>query len=410
MKKIWLWYLYDFANSFASIVLLFYYPLILSERGASDAWIGVSASIATGILLLILPYIGAFSDKTGKRILFIKIGSVIMIISLILISFIIKNNESFSLIILFSLSFLYVLFQVCFQGSYMVYSAMLRQISDSTNNVKISGQGYGFGQLGNALALGVISLIIGTQIVLFGLSGKTLALFLGAILFLILSSFFFRQKESLKSNLIKKFSYKEFFKKITKNKKIFYFLIGYSLLADALLTFQLYVALYISNVFHFSDKSVSYAGIAGLVFSVFGAFLTNKFVNKIKNKNKVLMIAGLSYGICFGLCALMPLISIAIYISLSFCGFFYGVLFSLFRVIYSEISPEDSQGEFFSVFTVFERAASVIGPLVWLLTFYLLKNFGQSIQYRGSVLLLMLVCFIGLYYLKKSERSSEIIN
>lgn len=404
MNKIRLWYLYDFANSFASVVLLFYYPLILSENGASDAWIGVSASIATGILLLVLPYIGALSDRIGKRIFFIKIGSIIMILSLLVMSFIIKNSESFGLIILFSLSFLYVLFQVCFQGSYMVYSAMLRQITDSVNNVKVSGEGYGFGQLGNAVALGVIGLIISTQIVIFGLSGKTLALFSGAILFLIISSLFFKQKESIKSNIITHFSYKEFFKKITKNKRVFHFLIGYSLLADAILTFQLYVALYVKNVFSFSDNSVSYVGIVGLVFSVLGAFLTNKFVNKIKDKNKVLRIAGVLYGVCFGLCAFMPVIDIAIYISISLCGFFYGMLFSLFRVIYSEISPEDSQGEFFSVFTVFERAASVIGPLIWLSTFYLLKNFGESIQYRGSVLLLMIVCFIGIYYLKISEK------
>lgn len=404
MNKIRLWYLYDFANSFASVVLLFYYPLILSEKGASDTWIGVSASIATGILLLVLPYIGALSDRTGKRIFFIKIGSMVMILSLLAMSFIVKNSETFGLVILFSLSFLYVLFQVCFQGSYMVYSAMLRDISDSINNVKVSGEGYGFGQLGNAAALGIIGLIIGTQIVIFGLSGKTLALFLGALLFLILSSFFFRQKESIKNNIITHFSYKEFFRKITKNKRVFYFLIGYSLLADAILTFQLYVALYVKNVFSFSDNSVSYVGIVGLVFSVLGAFLTNRFVKKIKDKNKVLKIAGISYGICFGLCAFMPVVTTAIYLSISLCGFFYGVLFSLFRVIYSEISPEDSQGEFFSVFTVFERAASVIGPLVWLLTFYLLRSFGESIQYRGSVLLLMVVCFVGIYYLKKSEK------
>lgn len=407
-RKIWLWYLYDFANSFASIVLLFYYPLILSEKGASDARIGISASIATGILLLILPYIGALSDKTGKRISFIKIGSIIMIIALIVMSLIIKDSEVFNLTVLFSLSFLYVIFQVCFQGSYMIYSAMLRQISDSTNNVKVSGQWYGFGQLGNAIALVLIGGIISMPIVVWGLSGKTLALSLGGILFLILSSFFLRQKELPQNNIIKKFSYKEFFKKITKNKKVFNFLIWYSLLADAILTFQLYVALYVSNVFHFSDKAVSYVGVVWLIFSVLGAFLTNKFVNKIKNKNKVLKIAGLLYGICFGICAFMPVIDMAIYISLAFCGFCYGVLFSLFRVIYSEISPDDSQWEFFSIFTVFERAASVIGPLVRLLTFYLLSSFWESIQYRWSVLLLMIVCFIGIIFLRKSEKSNYI--
>lgn len=404
MKKIWLWYLYDFANSFASVVLLFYYPLILSERGASDAWIGVSASIATAILLIILPYLGSLSDKTGKRILFIRIGSLVMIASLISMSFVIKSNDIFDLKILFILSALYILFQICWQGSFSIYTAMLRQISNEKNNVKISGQGYGFGQLGNALAIVIISAIIGTSVIFLGLSGKVLALFLGAVFFLLLVSFFFTQKESAKNDLIGHFSYTEFFKKIRNNKKVFYFLIGYSLLADAVLTFQLYIALYVSKVFDFSDKGVSYVAIIGLVFAMIGGFLASVFVKKLKNKNKALIIAGLAYGISFGLCSLIPVVSFAVFIVVALSGFFFGVLFSLFRVIYSEISPVDSQGEFFSVFTVFERAASVLGPLVWLLTFYLLKNFGQNIQYRGSVFILMIICFIGIYYLKKSEK------
>lgn len=410
MKKTWLWYLYDFANSFASIVLIFYYPLILSEKGASNAWIGVSASVATGILLLVLPYLGSLSDKIGKRILFIRIGSLIMAFSLIIMSFIIKNNQSFNLVILFSLSSFYILFQVCFQSSFNIYTAMLRQISNQDNNVKISGIGFGLGQFGNALAIGIIGSIIGTGIYVFGLNDKTLAIFLGAILFLLISSFFFIQKEPERESGVVNFSfsYKKFLIKIFKNKKVFFYLIGYSLLADALLTFQLYTALYVNRVFNFSDKAVMYVAVIGLIFSAIGSFLANKFVRKIKDKNKTLRIAGISYGVCFGLCALMPVSPIIVYLVLSLTGFFYGTLFSLFRVIYSEISPVDSQGEFFSLFTVFERAASVVGPLVWLGTFYLLKGFGESIQYRGSIVFLMLICFIGIFFLRKSEQQQKL--
>ncbi len=404
MKKIWLWYLYDFANSFATVVLLFYYPLILSEKGASDTWIGVSASISTGLLLLILPYIGFLSDRTGRRIYFIRIGAIAMIFSLVLISFIVRNNEFFNIAILLLLTFLYILFQVFSQGSVSLYSAMIRKISNSNNNIKISGQGYGFGQMGNALAIVIISLIIGTSVTIFGLNGKTLAIFLGAIFFFILSFIFLIQKENIEIKPLIKFSYKDFFKAIVNNNKIIYFLIGYSLLADAVLTLQLYIALYVSKVFSFSDVGVSYIAITGLFFSTIGAFITNKFVKKIKNKNLSLRVAGISYAVCFGLCAFMPVIPIAVYIGIGLSGLFFGILFSLFRVIYSEISPENSQGEFFGIFTVFERAASVIGPLIWILTFYLLRNLGESIAYRGSVLLLMVICFVGVYFLKKGEK------
>lgn len=408
MKKvIRLWYLYDFANSFASIVLIFYYPLMLAERGASNAWIGVSASIATGVLLLILPYLGSYSDRTGKRIFFIKIASILMVASLFILAFLIKNIDIFNVSILLTLSFFYILFQVCFQGSYVFYSAMLRNITNTDNNAKVSGIGLGLGQLGNAVALGIIGPIIGSSLVIIGLSGKPLALFIGGILFAFLSIPFLRQKD-LKNDIEKiGFSYKEFLKKVFSEKRIFFFLVGYSLLADSILTFQLYLTLYITRVFDFSDKLVTYAGMTGLIFAALGGFMASKLVYKLKDKEKALRVSSIFYAITFCIFALVPKVPFLIFVALALGGIAYGLLFSLARTVYSEISPENNQGEFFSLYTVFERAASIVGPLVWLLTFYLLKDFGESIQYRGSMLLLVLVCLCGFYFLIKSNRIAK---
>ena len=408
MKKIIrLWYLYDFANSFASVVLIFYYPLMLAEKGASNTWIGISAAIATGILLLILPYLGAYSDKTGKRIFFIKIASILMVVSLFSLAFLIQNIGVFSISILFLLSLFYILFQVCFQGSYVFYSAMLRAITDTDNNARVSGIGLGLGQLGNAFALGIIGPVLGSTLIIIGLSGKPLALFLGGILFALLSIPFLRQKD-VKNDVEKiGFSYRVFFKTIFSEKRIFFFLVGYSLLADSILTFQLYLTLYITKVFDFSDKLVTYAGMAGLIFAVLGGFIASKLVSRLKNKEKALRVSSIFYIVSFCALALIPKISLLVFVALALSGTAYGLLFSLARTVYSEISPHDRQGEFFSIFTIFERTASIVGPLVWLLTFYLLKNFGENIQYRGSMLLLVLVCTCGFYYLIKSNRVAK---
>lgn len=403
MKKIGLWYLYDFANSFASIVLIIYYPLILSERGASDSWVGVSASIATGVLLFILPYLGVYSDRTGRRIFLIRVGSALMIISLIIIAFLVQGMATLNIPILFIISFLYILFQVCFQGSYVFYSAMLRSLTSVENNAHVSGVGLGLGQLGNAVGVAAIGSIIGTSFILFGLHGKPLSFLIGGLIFAVLSWPFLKQKE-VKNNLEKiSFSYRTFIKKISSEKRIFLFLIGYSLLSDAILTFQLYLTLYIKKIFTLSDQLVSYVAIAGLLFTVVGGFIASKFARRVKNKERALILSSILYAVCFSLCALMPRVIIIVFLVIALSGLAYGLVFSLARAVYSEISPADNQGEFFSVFTVFERAASVIGPLVWLLTFYLLRSFGQNIQYRGSIILLMFVCLGGVYYLWKSK-------
>ena len=241
--------------------------------------------IATGILLLILPYLGAYSDKTGKRIFFIKIASILMVVSLFSLAFLIQNIGVFSISILFLLSLFYILFQVCFQGSYVFYSAMLRAITDTDNNARVSGIGLGLGQLGNAFALGIIGPVFGSTLIIIGLSGKPLALFLGGILFALLSIPFLRQKD-VKNDVEKiGFSYRVFFKQYFQKKNIL-FLVGYSLLADSILTFQLYLTLYITKVFDFSDKLVTYAGMAGLIFAVLGGFIASKLVSRLKNKRK----------------------------------------------------------------------------------------------------------------------------
>jgi UMF1 family MFS transporter len=399
-----LWYLYDFANSFASIVLVVYYPLILSERGASNNWIGISASIATGVLLLSLPYLGAYSDRTGKRLLFIRVGSALMFISLLALAFLTQRPGDFSLLALFVISFFYIIFQVCFQGSYVFYSAMLRSITSVDKNVKVSGMGLGLGQLGNAIALGIIGVIVGSSLIVIGLSGKSLAMLIGGILFIIIALPFLKQKDLMVSPEKIGFSYKEFFKKIIGRKKIFSFLIGYSFLSDAILTFQLYLTVFIKRIFGLSDQMISYVAIVALLFTVCSAILAGKFARRFKNKEKALRVSGLIYAICFGLCAIIPPQPVFIFLAIAISGAAYGLVFSLSRAVYSEITPVENQGEFFSIYTVFERAASVIGPLLWLFTFFLLKSFGESIQYRGSIIILMFICLGGLYYLKKSSR------
>jgi MFS-type transporter involved in bile tolerance (Atg22 family) len=170
------------------------------------------------------------------------------------------------------------------------------------------------------------------------------------------------------------------------------------------MTFQLYISLYVQKIFDFSDQFVAFIGINGLVFIVIGGFLSNKFALKLGNQETALHASALLYALCFAAFALMPTLPWLVFVVVAISGLSYGLVFSIARTVYSEISPPDEQGEFFSIYTVFERAASIIGPLVWLSTFYLLVEFGENIQYRGSVLFLVFVAFVGLHYLRKSRQ------
>ena len=87
-KQIRLWYLYDFANSFSSTVLIFYFPLIFVERGGLEEWIGIAASVSTILLLIFLPPLGRKADNTGRRLPLLTFGLGGMALSLVVLTYI----------------------------------------------------------------------------------------------------------------------------------------------------------------------------------------------------------------------------------------------------------------------------------------------------------------------------------
>jgi len=402
-KNTGLWYLYDFANSFASVVLVFYFPLIFVEKGGMSLWVGIATSISTILLLIFLPRVGRFSDRTGKRKQVIAFGTFIMSLSLVLLSVLFSSDVANNVFILWSVIILYIIFQFSFQASVSVYSSLLKYISTDKSNVKVSGIGISFGQFGNALALGLVAPIIAGSAMFWGISGKPLAFLFGGIVSFILAIPFLIWGDGgeARKTIGSEFSYGTFVKKVFKDKQLTMFLIGMMLLADAILTFQIYVTLYVSKVFGFSDKMVSYAGIAGLLAIVITGFFVSRLTKIIGSKMKVLHIGSLLYSLCFLLIAIVPPISWVIFLMLILCGVSYAFVFSLGRAIYSEVTPHDEQAEFFSAYSVFERAASIIGPVVWAFSFLILSRFGENIQFRGSILVLMIISIIGYLFLKQ---------
>jgi len=105
-----LWYLYDFANSFASVVIIFYFPLLFVEKGGLDLWVGIGASISTILLILFLPMIGHWADRTGRRILLITISSIGMSVFLVILAFLFSSDSLDKSLILISSILVYTLF------------------------------------------------------------------------------------------------------------------------------------------------------------------------------------------------------------------------------------------------------------------------------------------------------------
>ncbi|MCR4285896.1 MAG: MFS transporter [Candidatus Kaiserbacteria bacterium] len=411
MLNIRRWYLYDFANSFASSVIIFYFSLLLSEGGASDTWIGISAAISTVILLIFYPALGHKADRSqGTLMKYMRVSSVIMVFTLFAIGFLTNTFlENYTYAMLFTLCFLYILFQTSFQGSYVFYSSFMQHFKEiGYNKDKISGLGMGLGQLGNAVSIGVMgAFVVGSSLVLYSLSGKSLALVLGGTIFIVLAIPFLIQKSEEGHVQAKSseatFSLKEFLRKVFLDKKVFYYLLGYMLVADSVSTLQIYLTLYLKNVFGFTEKMSSIGGAVSLGMLFITCMVFGFFAYKITNRNKMLVIGGSVYIIAFLLFGFAPNTPLYAYLSLIFAGFAYGLFFPLARSLYSDIIPKEAQAEYFSSFIIFERAATITGPLLWVVVFWLLSEYPTEFRYRTNVIILAFIAMIGIYYIKKAH-------
>ena len=411
MKSLKSWYLYDFANSFASSVVIFYFPLVLAERGYSDNYVGMGAALATLFLVILYPFLGRKSDFVlGLRMRYMRISSILMALTLVVMAYL--NSSSTSLLFLFIMIMCFVLFQVAFQGSYVFYTAQMKELEDNGfNKKKLSSIGMGFGQLGNAVAVGIAGYLVSKNLFFLGTSGKGLVFFFGAISFAFLSLPYLLQKSSPTANMAIQggvVSIKEAIRililKFRQSKKLLFFGVGYMLIADSVFTMQTYVSLYLKKVFLFSDSQISAVLMVSLLSLVLTCFIGGRLAHKIKVERKFLIISAFIYFISFISLALIPSNFYSPFVSFAFIGIAYGLFFPFARTYYSNLIPSEQQAEFFSVFVVFERAASILGPLLFIAVLNIFSTVNVAVGYRAAILSLSCITIIGLFFIKQHHK------
>jgi hypothetical protein len=68
-KNIILRALYDFANSLVMIIFLFYFSQrLVIDQGVAEIWYNVSLIAASGIFILISPYLSKLVDQGANKI------------------------------------------------------------------------------------------------------------------------------------------------------------------------------------------------------------------------------------------------------------------------------------------------------------------------------------------------------
>ncbi len=174
-KAVWGWALYDWANSaFATTVMAGFFPLFFkqywsqgTDPNVSTAQLGLGNSLASLIVALLAPALGAIADKAALRkklLIFFAYLGVAMTAGLFLVG---KGQWELALL-------LYVTAIVGFSGSIVFYDSLLPVVASEKHVDRISSLGYAVGYLGGGL-LFLVNVLMTTMPERFGLPDAVMA-------------------------------------------------------------------------------------------------------------------------------------------------------------------------------------------------------------------------------------------
>ena len=240
-KAIWGWALYDWANSaFATTVMAGFFPIFFkqfwsygTDVNVSTAQLGFGNSIASLIVAMMAPILGAIADKgTAKKkfLVFFAYLGVLMAAALFLVQ---KGQWALAI-------FVYVMGLIGFSGANVFYDSLLPSIVGEEKIDYVSGLGFSMGYLGGGL-LFLINVLMTLMPQKFGLPDAAAAVrfsFLSVALwwglFTLFTIFWVPEKKAASTDKsgesIVAAGFRQFagtFKKIRHLRVVFLFLLAY---------------------------------------------------------------------------------------------------------------------------------------------------------------------------------------
>jgi len=175
-KALWGWALYDWANSaFATTVMAGFFPLFFktywsagADLNVSTARLGFGNAIASLLIALIAPVLGAVADRGSARkkfLIFFAYLGVLMTGALFMVG---QGRWEIAILV-------YALGVIGFSGANIFYDSLLPAVSEENRIDFVSGLGYAMGYLGG----GVLFLINVLMVLMprrFGLGDMTEAI------------------------------------------------------------------------------------------------------------------------------------------------------------------------------------------------------------------------------------------
>lgn len=379
------WILYDVANSayvlLATALLTFYRDFIFPSESLSTVWGRTNAIIAI-ISVILCPILGTLADFSKKKVFFISFAAIGMAGCGILSIFSLLTKGAVAGILFL---IVYIITQVGHSSALVFYDSMLADVTTDENMHKVSSHGYAWGYIGSCIPfiLCLVLYVLGDMIIVEkGVLGEVLDKpFLGTafslcclitavwwIIFTIPLCKSYEQKHFLpKPDKPIRSAFKRLgslFKELKKHKKAFFFLFAFFFYIDGVHTI-ITMAMSIGNDLQFENfgavKLVIALFVTQLVacpFAILFGKLTSKF------RCEYMLIVNIVAYFCIGVFAVFLRHEWQFWVMAVGVGMFQGGIQALSRSYFTKIVPADMTGEFFGLYDIFGKSASILGTLL----------------------------------------------
>ncbi|PTV95137.1 UMF1 family MFS transporter [Rhodobacter aestuarii] len=152
-KRIWGWWFFDWASQpYNTLLITFIFApfmkVLLGDGTTAQTVWGYGVGAAGLIIALASPFLGAIADRTGRRLPFVWLFSLMYVLGAAGLWFAIPGDFSLILIMLsFAIGMIGMEFATAFTN------AMLPDLAGRENIGKVSGSGWAFGYVGGLLCL-----------------------------------------------------------------------------------------------------------------------------------------------------------------------------------------------------------------------------------------------------------------
>lgn len=422
MSQVALWASFDGALTILELNVNFFLSQWLIVDLHLPEWTyALLISLSLLVVIAVLPVLGSISDARNARVPFLRTFSIILAGSIALIGVLGVSLAGSPLLLPLVIAFA-VLGNFAYQGTLVFYNALLHKVAAKRGVGGTSGLGIMAGYIGALLGFAItIPFVLG------GIPGTSLSFPWGpsrahafvpsALLFLLGAAASLRLlKDPLPPATISKkaFQIRAAYADIARQlraafaqKNLGRFFAAFVLFNDAILTVLLFTPLYLEKVLGLSDLGKMGLIVLGFAGAALSAVPAGKLADRFGAEKILVRILFGWVSVLLGIVLTESFVLLGVFFFLA--GMLLAGTWTVSRALFVDLTGGKRQGVFFSFYSLFERVATVIGPLTFVGILSAFSFLGAG-RYRVALLAMALLIAGGAVLLVPLTRRARVMN